>query len=201
MRNALLVLATVVAVAAPEVALAGQRDRRGPGRGDVVGRAVPRGSVRGGPPVYRGAPYRYYNRGRYWGPGLGLYYGAPLWYGAPRYYGLYPYGYGYGWYGYPGIHSPYAGPYAYGGFVGVAPGRPYGGVRVDLPERDAEIYVDGYYAGIVDDFDGTFQELRLEPGAHRIEIRAEGFEPVAFDVDVQPGRTITYRTALRPEQP
>ena len=39
--------------------------------------------------------------------------------------------------------------------------------------------------------------LDLEPGPHRIEIRADGFEPVAFDVNVEPGRTITYRTELR----
>ncbi len=78
------------------------------------------------------------------------------------------------------------------------PGRIYGGVRIDLPERDAEVFVDGYYAGIVDDFDGVLQQLNLEPGAHRIEIVLDGFEPVAFDVNVEPGRTITYRTRLRP---
>ena len=27
----------------------------------------------------------------------------------------------------------------------------------------AEVYVDGYYAGTVDDFDGRYQELQLEP--------------------------------------
>jgi hypothetical protein len=79
--------------------------------------------------------------------------------------------------------------------------RSYGGVRLDLPQRDAEVYVDGYYTGVVDDFDGTFQQINLEPGPHKIEVRAEGFEPVSFDVNVQPGRTITYRAALREARP
>jgi hypothetical protein len=30
--------------------------------------------------------------------------------------------------------------------------------------RDAEVYVDGYYAGTVDDFDGTFQRLHIDTG-------------------------------------
>jgi len=63
--------------------------------------------------------------------------------------------------------------------------------------RDAEVYVDGYYAGIVDDFDGVWQRLRLDDGGHRIEIRAPGLNPLTFDVMVQPGRTITYRGDLR----
>ena len=35
------------------------------------------------------------------------------------------------------------------------PGQPYGGLRIDLPQRDAEVYVDGYFVGTVDNFDGS----------------------------------------------
>lgn len=174
------------------------------------GVAAPRGAVRGdratvlpsrsfGYPAYR-YPYRYGYRSYYYGrpyyygyPGfsMGLYYGYPSYwypsYGYPYYGGSYGYGYpGYGGYGYSGY---------------VAAGRPYGAVRIDLPQRDAEVYVDGYYAGIVDDFDGTFQHVSLEAGPHHLEIRAPGFESISFDVNVEPGRTITYRTAMRPGQP
>jgi hypothetical protein len=55
------------------------------------------------------------------------------------------------------------------------------------------VYVDGYYAGIVDDFDGTFQRLTVEPGPHQIEIVVPGAPPFIFDVNAQPGRTITIR--------
>ena len=51
--------------------------------------------------------------------------------------------------------------------------------------------------GTVDDFDGSFQHLNLEAGAHRIEIAPKGAERVAFDVNVQPGQTITYRAGER----
>ena len=119
----------------------------------------------------------------------------------PRSYS-YPYGYTYP-YGYsPYGYSPYAySPYGYGypappGYINAVPGRPYGGVRIEGAPRDGAVYADGYYVGIVDDFDGAFQHMNLDAGPHRIEIRAPGYPPVEFDVNVQPGQTITYRADL-----
>ena len=41
-------------------------------------------------------------------------------------------------------------------------------LRVQPKEaEDAAVYVDGFYAGIVDDFNGVFQSLPLTAGAHR----------------------------------
>jgi hypothetical protein len=71
-------------------------------------------------------------------------------------------------------------------------------VRLRIRPRHAQVFVDGYYAGLVDDFDGTFQQLRLEPGGHRIEVRLPGFEDLALDIHVQPSRTINIREDLRP---
>jgi hypothetical protein len=95
----------------------------------------------------------------------------------------------------------YNDPYGYGypappGYVTAVPGRPYGGVRIVGAPREAGVFADGYYVGIVDDFDGVFQHMNLEAGPHRIEIRAPGYPPVEFDVNVQPGETITYRADL-----
>ena len=98
--------------------------------------------------------------------GLGIYYGAG---------GSYPYGY-----------TPR-------GYYDPIPGRPYGGLRITGAPREAHVFADGYYVGIVNDFDGIFQHLNLEAGAHRIEIEVPGYETIAFDVMVQPGRTITLR--------
>ena len=67
--------------------------------------------------------------------------------------------------------------------------------------RDAEVYIDGYYAGVVDDFDGRLQGLRLESGNYRVQVALPGFEPLDFDVHVQPGRTTTYRGELIPARP
>ena len=43
-------------------------------------------------------------------------------------------------------------------------------MRFDVKPNDASVYVDGYYAGVVDDFDGAFQRLRTAPGGHEIEL-------------------------------
>ncbi len=215
----LVVVIAIALTAAATPAFAQRAQGRPRGPGGSVGRAVPRGSVRPVPgprpgrgvvnrgyragwPVYGynawgwGAPYGFYGSGIYggfyygrgwggwgspywgWGPGVGV---APMWNG---------YGYGYG---YPPAVAP--------GYVAAAPGRLDGGVRLEIAERDAQVLVDGYYVGVVGDFNGVWQRLTLDAGPHRIEIQQDGFEPVSFDVNVEPGRTITYRTQLRPLQP
>ena len=189
---------------APSLADAQSRNRGGTGRAAPRTGPPPRPSGGSGRTTYdrpnyyyRPNYYRpYYYSPYYYGPfspGFGVAYG----YGYPGYYGPYAYG---SPYGYPGYRS---GGYGYGGYGygGYAYGRSYGGVRIDVPQRDAEVYADGYFAGTVDSFDGALQQLSLEPGAHRIEVRLAGFEPVSFEVNVEPGRTITYRSALRPARP
>jgi hypothetical protein len=63
--------------------------------------------------------------------------------------------------------------------------------------KEAEVFVDGYFAGIVDDFDGVFQRLHIETGPHHIELRADGYEPLSVEVNIQPGRTLTYKGELK----
>lgn len=119
----------------------------------------------------------------------------------------------------PRFNRPYAfgalGPgYFYYGSLGWYPratflydqgyfGRGYafdsGEVRLRVEPRWAEVYVDGFYAGTVDDFDGTFQSLRLESGPYHVEIVAPGYETLEVDLRVMPGQKITYRGVLRPE--
>lgn len=155
----------------------------------VTGRAVPRGE----------APVR--DVRIYTIPYFGYGYGSPYWY-SPYGYGGFGLGYFYydpwGW-GYPsGYWAGYGyGPAYYGGY-----GRAYaqGAVRLKVKPVDAEVLVDGYFVGRVDEFDGVFQRLNLDYGPHRIEIRAPGFEPLTFEVRVQPGRTITYQGELKPIQ-
>jgi hypothetical protein len=110
--------------------------------------------------------------------------------------GFYPWGYGglgFGFYGYGASYDPwfYGGGYQYGS-ANVEPGA----LRLKVKPREAQVSVDGFYVGIVDDFDGIFERLHLEAGPHRVDINAEGYEPLTFDVQVQPGRTTTYTGAL-----
>ena len=96
-----------------------------------------------------------------------------------------------------GIYYGAGGDYPYGyiprSYYDPVPGHIYGGVRIIDAPRDAQVFADGNYVGIVDDFDGVFQHVNLEAGEHRIEIQQPGSDPIAFDVVVQPGRTITLR--------
>jgi len=71
-----------------------------------------------------------------------------------------------------------------------------GELRLKVKPREAEVYVDGYYEGIVDDFDGVFQRLHVPAGPHHVEIRANGYEPIFFDVQVEPNQATTYRGEL-----
>ncbi|HKB10844.1 MAG TPA: PEGA domain-containing protein [Vicinamibacterales bacterium] len=70
--------------------------------------------------------------------------------------------YGFGWY------PPYRGAYL----------APEASVKFDVKPKQAEVYVDGYYAGIVDDFDGAFQRLHILPGEHELELYLDGYRPV-----------------------
>lgn len=187
---AVLALGTMFAAAVPSVASAQAR-----------GRAVPRRSARVvRPQIVTVVPYRptFYR----YRPGfnVGIYSGYSYW-GPNMYRYTPPYGYapyGYNGYGYSAVPYGYA-PSGYGAYG--YRGRPYGGVRIDLPQRDAEVWADGYFMGTVDEFDGVLQQANLEAGPHRIEIRAPGFEPIEFDVNVEPGRTITYRASMQPDRP
>ena len=168
--------------------------------------AVPRGYV-----APRPYPPGYYGRG-YYGPPR---YVAPGWRGSwgygvtvitPRFVSPYVVGYGV-WQPYYyrpsiglGIYYGADGLYPFGAippaYYDPAPGVVYGGLRITDAPRDAQVFAEGNYAGIVDDFDGAFQHLNLEAGQHRIEIHAPGLTPVAFDVVVQPGQTITLRAEI-----
>src|SRR5438034_348630 len=174
---------TTAASADDEQRQAVPRGSRPRGDNPATGTVVPRspdgsrggGDRRGGTTVYepRGRTYNnYYYYPRRWYPygygafGLGYFYYDPYaWYG----YDPYVYGGGYPYYG-----GGYGG-YPYGGYS-KGSRYEYGDLRLQVEPRHAEVYVDGYLAGHVDDFDGIFQSLTLETGGHKIEIVAAGFE-------------------------
>jgi hypothetical protein len=70
-------------------------------------------------------------------------------------------------------------------------------LRLKIKPREAEVYVDGYSVGIVDDFDGVFQRLHVESGPHRVEVRAAGYEALAFDVRITPNHSTVYQGDLK----
>ena len=72
-----------------------------------------------------------------------------------------------------------------------------GAVKLKIKPRDAEVFVDGAYAGIVDEFDGALQSLKLNSGAYQIEVRKPGFDTLHYDVRVQPDHTVTLKDEMK----
>jgi len=67
--------------------------------------------------------------------------------------------------------------------------------------REVAVYVDGFYAGVVDDFDGFFQRLPLVPGGHIISLYMEGFGTITRRVYLSPGSDLSIREVLVPVPP
>lgn len=146
--------------------------------GTAVSRQFPPVRDRDGYYPYYSPYSRYYWPG--YGFGLGAYYYDPFWFDS--YYDPYYYG-GSGGYSYQGYSSR--------GY------RDTGSLRLKIKPRDAKVFIDGYYVGVVDSFDGVFQRLGVEAGGHRVEIRADGHEPLQFEVLITPGESVTYKGELK----
>ncbi len=125
---------------------------------------------------------------------------------GPAYRGHVSVGFGWGW----GWGYPYWGAYYWGGYPWY--GYPYWGypgyyyddsaeVRLQVTPKDAQVYVDGYYAGIVDDFDGLFQRLRLSPGDHDLILYLTGFKTVNQSIRVRPNASSKIEYKMQPLGP
>ena len=154
------------------------------------------------------------------GGGVGYYPGYPGYYpGYPGYGGGYggwydcyynPYGCGNFWgYGAVGLGYFYLNPFGWnygdyagwgggGGGGGSYGGQQMGSIRLKVKPSNAAVFVDGYYAGTVDDFDNSFQKLSIALGTHRIEMSAPGYQPLIVEMDIVDFDTITYEGRLEP---
>ena len=155
------------------------------------------------PAFYGWSPYAfgfapYYGYGFGYGPYYGPYY-APAFYGwSPFAFGYAPYwGYGFGIgfaygpaYGYG--YAPFYGPYVYDDSASA---------RVQVKPKQTEVYVDGYLAGVADNFDGTFQRLHIRPGGHEITLYLDGHRSVTERIYFSAGRTQKIKAVMVPLAP
>ena len=74
-------------------------------------------------------------------------------------------------------------------------------LRFQVTPENAEVFLDGYYVGTADDFDGMFQRLRLAPGEHDIELYLSGYRSVRQKILVQPGGTFRVRYSMEALKP
>jgi PEGA domain len=124
------------------------------------------------------------------GVGFGFGWGYPV-YGYPLY--GYPYFYNPFWWGYP-LWSYPAYPYPY------YPYPYYSGadLRIQAQPKQAEVYVDGYLVGTVDNFDGTFQRLDMPPGEHEVTLYSPTYRPLSQRMLFRPGQSYKIKTVMQP---
>jgi hypothetical protein len=98
--------------------------------------------------------------------------------------GFAPFGwYGYGWYGPYGMY-PYGSPFA-------VPNA--GEVKLDTNIKDAEVFINGYYAGTV----GELKTMTMRTGSYNIEVRAPGRQAFQQQIYVVAGKTMKLHPDLR----
>lgn len=112
--------------------------------------------------------------------------------------GFYPYPYAYRfpyWYT-PLFWDPFWSYYAPFYHPGFFTGFPYaddkGEVRLTAEPRQAEVFLDGAYAGTAD----HLKSIWLEPGAYSLSVRAANREPFEQRIYVLSGRTLRITAAL-----
>jgi hypothetical protein len=79
-----------------------------------------------------------------------------------------------------------------------------GRLNLHVSPMSSQVFVDGFYIGTVADFQD--RGLWLEPGPRRVELRADGYDDVTFDVRILEDQSVEYRrdlarAAARPEPP
>jgi hypothetical protein len=133
---------------------------------------------------YPSYPYYPY----YYAPGWGYWY-SPGYYPS-YYYGYYPYwGAGFS-YGVGGAY--FSGSYSGGGSSG-GHASDAAAVRILVEPDDAKVYVDGYYAGEVNQFDGMSQRLHLAPGRHEILLKKDGYRTHRIKLYVEANTSVKLR--------
>lgn len=69
-------------------------------------------------------------------------------------------------------------------------------IELDVEPETADIYIDDEYRGTVDGW--HHQMVPVQPGHRRLKLRADGYVPQRFDVEVDQDRTVTVRVRLEP---
>jgi hypothetical protein len=126
----------------------------------------------------------------YYHPYFYPYFYSPFYFGFGAFYNSF-----YGWYpyyaGYP-YPYPYP-PYYYSGA--------WASARIEIKPRDAQVYLDGYYVGVVDQFDGMFQRLDIPAGEHELSVYMPGYHTVTERTLFRGGQSYHFKENLQPLPP
>ena len=96
----------------------------------------------------------------------------------------------------PYWYDPFWGPWYPGAYAYPVYGRADGNIKTSVTPKDAEVFVDGYYAGKASDFDGAFSRLHVAPGGHQVALYLNGFRTVFRDIYVRPDSTFKMNESM-----
>ncbi len=71
-----------------------------------------------------------------------------------------------------------------------------GELKISATPARAAVFVDGQFAGHVDEFDGVGKAMLLTPGQHRVRLALPGYLPFETTVDLRPHQKLKIETAL-----
>jgi hypothetical protein len=74
-------------------------------------------------------------------------------------------------------------------------------VRLRVKPAASQVYVNGYFAGLVDDFDGLLQRLYLPVGEHMLEFYLEGYRTFSRPIYFGPGDAPDVTHVMEPLPP
>jgi hypothetical protein len=122
----------------------------------------------------------------------GVHVGVHVGVGGPVYrpfHPVYPYRY---WYPGPGFYAGYYGPRV----VEVRRVN-YGSVDFNVDPQQSQVFVDGRYLGVADDFNGFPQTAKLPAGYHDVKIVSPDGRTVGRRIYVAAGEELNFNLNLR----
>jgi hypothetical protein len=108
-----------------------------------------------------------------------------------------PYWYGFWYRGYPAwYYGP--GAYSYPYRHGYNDRDALGALDLDVSPAKTEVYLDGHYIGVVDQYDGFPQYLWLEKGTYDLVLFKDGFSTISRQITIYPGLVISVDDRMEP---
>ncbi len=113
-------------------------------------------------------------------------------YGHYSHYGPYSY-YGYSYHSYAHSHG-----YDDQSYEGIGSSEVQGAFDLNVKPKGTQVYVDGRYVGVTDNFDGFPRYLWLKKGTYEVVFYNDGYETVVRELAIYPGVVIDVRERLLP---
>jgi hypothetical protein len=76
-----------------------------------------------------------------------------------------------------------------------------GSLGIETIPGSAQVFIDGFYVGLAEEFGLLGRPMNIAAGSHRVELRAPGYETLAFSVMIEPNQILRYRGDMQSTAP